>query len=474
MSERTGGANAPPVWDVVVVGGGNAALAAALTARHLGASVLMLERAPSEMRGGNTRHTRNVRVAHEVGDAYLTGSYLADELYADLCGVGSGPGDEHLARLTVERSVGVAGFMEAHGVHFQQALTGTLQLGRTNRFFLGGGKALLNAYYRAAASLGVVVGYDACVEAFLPEGGGISGVVATVAGRREQIAARAVVCAAGGFEANLEWLEQSFGAAAKNYIVRGAHYNDGTVLQGLYDLGAASAGEERGMHAVAVDARSPRFDGGIATRLDSIPFGIVVNCHAVRFYDEGEDLWPKRYAIWGTNIALQDDQIAFSLWDAQTDREFLPPMYPATRAGSIGELAVALGLSPEVLSTTVRRYNEAVVTGSFDPSGLDDCRTVGLDPPKSHWAQRLEVPPYSGIAMRPGITFTYRGVAVDEEARVCRVDGERFSNVFAAGEIMSGNILTSGYLAGFGLTIGSVWGRIAGRGAAEHAAGARG
>jgi len=474
VSERTGGAGAPPVWDVVVVGGGNAALAAALTARHLGSSVLMLERAPVEMRGGNTRHTRNVRVAHDAADEFLTGSYPAEELYGDLCGVGSGPGDEHLARLTVERSAAVPGFMAAHGVHFQPALTGTLQLGRTNRFFLGGGKALLNAYYRAAATLGVVVAYDACVEGLNSTGDGLSGVVATVAGRREEIAAHAVVCAAGGFEANLEWLARYFGAAADNYVIRGPRYNDGTVLQALYDAGAASAGEERGLHAVAVDARAPRFDGGIATRLDTIPFGLVVNRHAVRFYDEGEDLWPKRYAIWGSKIALEDDQIAYSVWDQKTDAEFFPPMYPATTAPTLPELGAALGLDPVVFSRTVEEFNAAVVPGGrFDPTRLDDCRTEGLTPPKSHWAQRIDTPPFSGIAMRPGITFTYRGVAVGEDGRVRREDGGVFANVFAAGEIMSGNILTSGYLAGFGLTIGSVWGRIAGRGAAEHAAGAR-
>ncbi len=216
--------------------------------------------------------------------------------------------------------------------------------------------------------------------------------------------------------------------------------------------------------------RSPRFDGGIATRLDSIPFGVVVNSRGRRFYDEGEDLWPKRYAIWGRNIAGQPGQIAYSIWDAKVRRLFLPPMYRPARPGSVGDLAVALSLDPAPSrarsASSTRRSGPG---GTFDPGGLDDCATEGISPAKSHWAQPLDTPPYYGVAMRPGITFTYLGVAVSEQARVLRTDGTPMRNVFAAGEIMSGNILSTGYLAGFGLTIGHVWGRIAGAEAARHA-----
>src|SRR5262249_18045556 len=226
--------------------------------------------------------------------------------------------------------------------------------------------------------------------------------------------------------------------------------------------GAARAGEERGFHAVAVDARSPRFDGGIATRLDSIPFGIVVNAAGRRFYDEGEELWPKRYAIWGRNIAEQPGQIPYSLWDAKGARLFLPPMYGPARAGSITGLAAALGLDGRAVADTVAGFNAAIRPGgTFDPARLDDCATAGISPPKSHWAQPIDTPPYYGIAMRPGITFTYMGVAVTQQARVLRTDGTALANLFAAGEIMSRNVLSTGYLAGFGLTIGSAWGPIA-------------
>ena len=461
---------AAATWDLVVVGGGNAAVSAAMAADDRGARVLIVERAPVPMRGGNTRHTRNIRCVHRQ-DEFNSGDYCFDELWTDLCGVGTGPSDEELAHFTVSDSETIPAWMAAHGARWQRPLSGTLQLGRTNRFFLGGGKALLNSYYRHLATRpNVTVAYDAKAEEFEFTGPRCDALVVVLAdGRRVRVAARSVVCASGGFEANLDWLRRYWSDAVDNYIIRGTPYNDGHVLAQLYDAGAASAGEEKGFHAIALDARAPKFDGGIATRLDTIPFGIAVNQLGQRFYDEGEDIWPKRYAIWGRNIAGQPGQLIFSLWDAKVNGLFLPPMYGATTADDIGDLAAELGLDRDAVTRTVAEYNAAVAPGgTFEPSVLDDCHTDGLTVPKSHWAQRLDRPPYYGIAMRPGITFTYMGAAVNLDARVKRKDDSAFENVFAAGEIMSGNILSSGYLAGFGMTIGAVWGRRAGQKAAEH------
>lgn len=457
-------------WDVVVVGGGNAALVAALSATGPSTRVLVLERAPAPMRGGNSRHTRNIRCVHQEGDAFYLDAYRYDEFWEDLCNVGTGPSNEKLAVLTVAQSELVPAWMSDQGVKWQAPLNGTLHLGRTNRFFLGGGKALLNSYYRAAQARGVTVVYDAFVEELEVEGEVCRSLIVAVAGVRTRITAESVVCASGGYEANIEWLARYWGEAARNYIIRGTPYNDGNLLQVLYDLGADSAGEKQGFHAVAVDVRSPRFDGGIATRLDCIPFGIVVNRHGRRFYDEGEEFWPKRYAIWGRNIARQDDQIAYALWDSKVAKSFLPPMFPPATGDTLEEVAGDLALPADVVVSEVESFNRAIRPGRrFDPEVLDGCCTEGLAVPKSNWAQPIDCPPYYGIAMRPGITFTYRGVAVDDSARVRFLDGTSAANLFAAGEIMSGNILSSGYLAGFGMTIGTVWGRIAGVSAAEHA-----
>jgi tricarballylate dehydrogenase len=237
------------------------------------------------------------------------------------------------------------------------------------------------------------------------------------------------------------------------------------------DGGAKTAGDPSQCHAVAIDARAPRFDGGIITRVDCVSLGIAVNTGAVRFYDEGEDFWPKRYAIWGRLVAQQPDQLAFTIIDAKSARGFVPPFYPPIQAASIRELAIALQLEPDALERTVSSYNAAVRTGTFNHAILDDCATEGLHPPKSHWARRLDTPPFLAYPLRPGITFTYLGVAVNEQAQVVLQDDTRLENVFAAGEIMSGNILGQGYLAGIGMAIGTVFGRIAGKEAARHALG---
>ena len=456
-------------WDVIVVGGGNAALVGALSARACGARVLVLERTDKAFRGGNSRHTRNIRCVHDSSSRWNTGAYTQEQLWKDLCGVGRGPSNEALAELTVRESESVPSWMNSNGAHFQQPLAGTLHLGRTNTFFLGGGKALINSYYRRASSAGVETAYEARVDGVEFEGNRCTGLVVDVAGTPVRTAATNIVVASGGFEANIEWLSRYWGAGALNYHIRGPRTNDGAVLARLIEAGAASAGDERGFHSVAVDARSPKFDGGIATRLDAIPFGVVVNKRCERFYDEGEDVWPKRYAIWGGKIAGQPDQIAYAFWDSKVKAMFLPPMYGAFSAATIDEVATQMGLDGAATARTVQAFNDAVAPDAvtrFDPTDVDGLSTRGLTPPKTNWALPIDTAPFFGIPMRPGVTFTYMGVEVGQDARIRKVDGSVFENVFAAGEIMSGNILSTGYLAGFGMTIGTVWGRIAGREAA--------
>jgi tricarballylate dehydrogenase len=458
-----------PAYDVAVIGGGNAGLAAALTARVAGARVVVLEGAPRSHRGGNSRHTRNLRCAHSAPTQVLTGVYSPDELFADLKRVNDGETDETLARLVAERSAECVPWLESLGARFQASLRGTLQLQRTNAFFLGGGTALMNTYYALAERLGIAVRYDAAVVGLdVRDGVFRSATVADGAGATT-VTARAVVLAAGGFEANLDWLASAWGDAARNFIVRGTPYNRGAVLRLMLDLGAAQIGDAGECHAVAVDGRAPRFDGGIVTRLDCVPLGIVVNRAGARFYDEGEDFWPKRYAIWGKLVARQAGQIAYSIIDAQVEGRFMPSVFPPIEGASLAELAAKLELPADRLEATVAEFNGAVAAGTFDPTTLDDCRTSGLTPPKTHWAQRLDTPPYRAYPLRPGITFTYLGVRVDDAARVRLRDGTPFANVYAAGEIMAGNVLRKGYIAGIGMTIGTVFGRIAGRSAAQHA-----
>jgi tricarballylate dehydrogenase len=462
----------PDRLDVVVVGGGNAGLCAAISARRGGARVTVLEVAPKFYRGGNTRHTRNMRCAHDEATGTLTGPYTEEEYFDDLMRVTGGNTDEELSRFMISESKEMLDWIQEQGVRFQPSLGGTLSLGRTNSFFLGGGRAMLNALYLTAERLGVAIEYDAEVTALEIEDGHFTAAIYTQNGESRRLEAGALVTASGGFEANIDWLKEGWGEIADNFLIRGTPYNKGAVLRMLMAAGMKTIGDPTQCHAVAIDARAPKFDGGIITRLDCVVFGIVVNRDARRFYDEGEDIWPKRYAIWGRLVAQQPGQIAYILFDALSLERFMPSLYPPISAPTVRELADKLDLDPDTLERTVTEFNGAVRPGTFDHTILDDCRTEGLDPPKSHWALKLETPPFYAYPVRPGITFTYLGVKVDKQARILTEDGTPSANLFAAGEIMAGNVLGSGYAAGMGMTIGSVFGRIAGREAARRSSNA--
>ena len=456
-------------YDVLVIGGGNAALCAAISAARDGASVLVLEGAPKFYRGGNTRHTRNMRCAHDAATEILTGPYPEDEFWEDLLRVTGGKTDEELARHMIAESKDILGWIVEQGVRWQPSLGGTLSLGRTNSFFLGGGRAMLNALYLTAEQLGIEILYDAeVIDLDITDGMFLSATLKQGDGRAT-VSASALVAACGGFEANIEWLKQYWVDAADNFLIRGTPYNRGSVLKMLLEKGVQEIGDPTQCHAVAIDARAPKFDGGIITRHDSVVFGIVVNRDAQRFYDEGEDIWPKRYAIWGRLVAAQPDQIAYIIFDASSRNSFMPTLFPPIEADSIAGLAEKLTLDPAALEKTVAEFNAAVRPGTFDHTILDDCRTEGLTPPKTHWARRIESTPFYAYPVRPGITFTYLSTRVNKQARMLMKDGKPSANMFAAGEIMSGNVLGKGYAAGMGMTIGSVFGRIAGREAAKNA-----
>jgi tricarballylate dehydrogenase len=456
-------------YDVLVAGGGNAAMCAAVAAARAGSSVLVVEAAAKFYRGGNTRHTRNIRCAHDAATETLSGPYLEEEFFKDLLQVTQGNTDEVLARHMIHESKSVLDWLPQQGVRYQPSLGGTLSLGRTNSFFLGGGRSMLNALYLTAESLGVAIAYDAEVVDLDVDTGMFLSATVQHDGAHHTVRAATFVAACGGFESNIEWLKQYWGSAADNFLIRGTPHNRGTVLKMLLDRGVQEIGDPTQCHAVAIDARAPKYDGGIITRLDCVVFGIVVNKHARRFYDEGEDIWPKRYAIWGRLVAQQPDQIAYIIFDASSLKLFMPSLYPPIEAQSIRELAGKLTLDPDVLKETVNGFNAAVQPGTFDDTILDDCRTQGLTPDKTHWARRIEKAPFYAYPVRPGITFTYLATRVNKEARMLMKDGKPSANMFAAGEVMSGNVLGRGYAAGMGMTIGSVFGRIAGGEAAKNA-----
>ncbi|MEP6702657.1 MAG: FAD-dependent tricarballylate dehydrogenase TcuA [Betaproteobacteria bacterium] len=459
--------------DVLVIGGGNAALCAALMAREAGATVLLLEASPREWRGGNSQHTRNLRCMHDAPQDVLLDAYPEEEYWQDLLKVTGGITDEHLARLTIRASSTCRDWMRRHGVHFQPPLSGTLHLARTNAFFMGGGKALVNAYYRSAEKLGIGVRYDSPVVSIELDG---DRFVAAQTKSGERIAATTCVLAAGGFESNRDWLREAWGQNERgewpsdNFLIRGTRFNEGVLLKYMIAAGADAIGDPTQAHMVAIDARAPLYDGGICTRIDCVSLGVVVNRDGERFYDEGEDFWPKRYAIWGRLVAQQPGQIGYSIIDQKAIGRFMPPVFPGIVAGTVSELAAKLELPEGMFVRTIETYNAACVAGTFDHTALDDCRTEGLMPAKTHWARPIDTPPFYGYAVRPGVTFTYLGLKVNDRAHV-HFGGRPSPNLFVAGEMMAGSVLGKGYTAGVGMSIGTAFGRIAGVQAALAALG---
>jgi len=401
---------------------------------------------------------------HDAPQDVLVEKYPEEEHWQDLLTVTGGETNERLARIVIRASSNCRDWMRRYGVRFQPPLSGALHVARTNAFFMGGGKALLNAYYRSAETLGVKIRYSTPVTEVLLDGDRFAGVVMETG---ERVAAKACVLAAGGFESNREWLREAWGRndrgewPADNFLIRGTRFNQGVLLKFMMKAGADMIGDPSQGHCVAIDARAPLYDGGICTRIDCVSLGIVVNREGHRFYDEGEDFWPKRYAIWGRLVAQQAGQIGYSIIDRKVIGRFMPPVFPGVVADSLAELATKLELPVETFVRTLHDYNAACQPGTFNHTVLDDCKTKDLVPAKTHWAQKIETPPFYGYALRPGITFTYLSLKVDETTAV-RFADRPSPNLFVAGEMMAGNVLGKGYTAGVGMSIGTTFGRIAG------------
>ena len=447
------------IADVLVAGGGCAALCGAIAARRAGATVRMVEHAPAALRGGNARHARNFRIMHDQPEWYVPDVYGEEAFLKDLVRVTGGATDERLARILIRSSATIAPWLVENGVRLQDPASGAMPYSRRTAFFLGGGKAMVNTLYTTAQKLGVGVDYDSEVVAL---GFDDKNCTADIRhdGRIERVVAKTLIVCSGGHQANLGWLRESFGPAADNFAIRGTPYDTGSMLRLLFDAGAKPAGSEKHAHIVAVDARGPKFDGGIVTRITAIPHGIVVDRSAKRFHDEGEDARKTHFARWGARIAECEGQIAWLILDANGLARALPTALAPIRADTIADLATSLDLDPVALEATVSEFNAAI---------SDEGLTTGLTPPKSRGAVALITPPFVAYPLRPGVTFTHYGVAVDDRLRVMQNDGTPIGNVFAAGMVMAANVLGDGYLAGLGVSLSAVFGRLAGEEAARQA-----
>jgi tricarballylate dehydrogenase len=460
----------PAACDVLVVGGGIAGLCAAIAARRAGESVVLVDQSPRWMRGGDTRHARNFRIVHDAPSPFVPDTYTRDEFLGDLRRIGRDGFDTALADVLADGAADIAPWLAAQGVRYQRADDGMLPYSRRTIFFEGGGRAAINTLYATAQALGIVLAHETEARALHFENGRIVAVDLSRGGSIVRIATRALVACSGGAHADRDFLRKHLGVAADHIVIRGNPHATGSVLRKLLDAGARETGDGASAHLVAVDARGPKTDGGIVTRVECIPQGIVVDRNGERFADEGGDLARTHYARWGERLLHAPDGAAFVILDSAGLSHTTPMALEPVFADTVGDLARALGLPAAQLEHTVATFNAATTRGHAEQGGR---RTIGLDPPKSAGAIPLVAPPFAGVPMRPGLTFIRYGVAVDISLRVMTRDGEPMPNVFAAGMIMAANVMPHSYLAGLAVGMCAVFGRRAGAQAAACALASR-
>ena len=489
-----------PIYDVIIVGGGNAALCAALAAEENGASVLVLECAPEDESGGNSRFTAGAfRFAYDGvedlkdlmpdlsdDDIAMTdfGTYDEDQFFDDMYRVTQFRCDADLVELLVRRSKATMLWMRDKGVRFipiygRQAfkVDGKFKFwGGLTVESIGGGPGLVDSLTQSCARRGIAVEYEARVTGLTTDGRNVTGVVVRRAGGvPESIEAKAVVIAAGGFEANPEWRTRYHGPGWEIAKVRGTRFNTGDGIRMALDIGAAPYGNWSGCHAVGWDQNAPEF-GDLAVgdqfQKHSYPFGIMVNAAGRRFVDEGADFRNYTYAKYGAEIMKQPGYFAWQIFDAKVTHllrdEYRIRQITKETAGTIEELVAKLdGVDTQSCIDEIKAYNAAVQQKiPFDPNVKDGRSTQGLTVNKSNWANTLDTPPFEAYAVTCGITFTFGGLRVDTDARVLDNDLKPIPGLYAAGELVGG-IFYHNYPGGTGLMSGSVFGKLAGTAAAR-------
>jgi tricarballylate dehydrogenase len=486
-------------YDVIVVGAGNAAFCAALAAQEQGASVLMLEAAPEEESGGNSRFTAgSMRVVYNGVEDIKTlvpdlteqeiatsdfGTYTQDQFFDDMARVTQDRANPDLVELLVTRSFDTLNWMRLKGVRFipiygRQAfkIDGKFKFwGGLTLDAVGGGPGLVNMLTDAAKKRGIKISYKTRALSLLHKGSGIEGVRIRRDGKEDELRAKAVVLASGGFEANPEWRTRYLGPGWDLAKVRGTRFNVGDGIRMALDIGASPCGNWSGCHAVGWERNAPEF-GDLAVgdqfQKHSYPFAIMVNATGKRFVDEGADFRNYTYAKYGRIILEQPGQFAWQIFDQKVKHlqrdEYKIRQITKVTANTIEELASKLdGVDAAQFVKTIAEYNAAVRADiPFNPNIKDGRKTEGLAINKNNWANTIDQPPYEGYAVTCGITFTFGGLRITTNGEVLNTDYEPISGLYAAGELVGG-LFYFNYPGGTGLTSGSVFGRIAGTSAAS-------
>ncbi len=487
-------------WDVIVVGGGNAALCAALSARESAQRVLVLERAPEDEAGGNSRFTAGLlRIVYNGAEdlAQLIdlskeelertdfGTYTAEQFFDDMARVTEYRCDPDLTEILVRQSFPTALWMRKKAVRFTAAwgrqafkVDGRFKFwGGLTLEAIGGGPGLVESLTASAKRNGIEIWYQARATSLVADDSGVHGVTVKHAGKTREVKAMAVVLAAGGFQANAEMRARYLGPGWELAKVRGTRFNTGDAIRMALDVGAAPVGNWSGCHAVAWERNAPEF-GDLAVgdqfQKHSYPWGIYINAEGRRFVDEGADFRNYTYAKYGRVILSQPGQFAWQVFDAkvkgQLRDEYRIKQVTKVAANTLEELVAKLDdVNAETALAEIRAYNAAVRTDvPFNPNVKDGRCTTGLAVNKSNWANTLDTPPFEAYAVTCGITFTFGGLRINTGAQVMSTDGEPIAGLYAAGELVGG-IFYFNYPGGTGLTNGSVFGRIAGANAAKAA-----
>jgi tricarballylate dehydrogenase len=478
-------------YDIVVLGSGVAGLTAALSGRAHGAQVLLLEKAPPSQRGGNSRRSGSFRVAYGdlrslkvliqdlEGRAIQVPPYTEDDYYQDLMRVTSNKADPELARALVSNSWGTLLWLRELGVEFELSTMDAIKVadsavfppGSALRVKGGGeGEALTKTLFQRVEEQHIPVIYAVRVTSLLRnEVGRICGVSLRTGGESKTVHGKAVVLACGGFEANAEMRSRYLGPEWEHVKIRGTSHNTGDGIRLALEAGADTTGDWGGAHAGMIDAKAPDVWSTNRAIRRSYHYGIIVNSEGRRFFDEGEDFEPLLYAKLGRAVLRQPGGIAFQIFDEKVKHLLSPYYSDATQvvASSIEELAAQVHIDSVVLKFTVAEFNQAILEVPFNPGIKDGKGTRGITPPKSNWAQPIDVPPFRAVPGVCGITFTFGGVRTDSRSRVIGKEGQPIPGLYAAGAT-TGGLLYDHYPLGASLMQATVFGRIAGKAAATE------